>query len=109
MRAQRNSQGTASSAPGTAAADKRYGKVYDARVLRRLWPFMAPYASRLLLASVCMLGVALSHLLAPYLIKLSLDGYIAPGNLAGLTLIVCVYAGNAVLGWLLQYRQMLLL
>jgi ATP-binding cassette subfamily B protein len=56
-----------------------------------------------------MLGVALSHLLAPYLVKLSLDRYIAHGNLPGLTVIVCVYAGNAVVGWLLQYRQMLLL
>src|SRR5262245_17986058 len=109
MRAQRYSQGTASSASGVAAADKRYGKVYDARVIRRLWPFMAPYASRLLLATICMLGVALSQLLAPYLIKLGLDGYIAPGNLASLAVIVCVYAGNAVIGGLLQYRQMLLL
>src|SRR5215510_14332432 len=110
MRAQPRSQrGPEARPPGAAAADKRYGKVYDARVIRRLWPFMAPYASRLLLATACMLGIALSQLLAPYLIKLSLDGYMAPGHLAGLTVIVCVYAGNAVVGWLLQYRQMLLL
>lgn len=110
MRAQQHGQrGAAASPPGAAAADKRYGKVYDARVIRRLWPFMAPYASHLLLATACMLGVALSHLMAPYLVKLSLDGYITHGNLSGLTVMVCVYAGNAVLAWLLQYRQMLLL
>ena len=110
MRAQRYSQqGSAASPPGTAAEDKRYGKVYNVRVIRRLWPFMAPYTSSLLLATACMLGVALSHLLAPYLVKLSLDRYIIHGNLPGLTVIVCVYAGNAAVGWLLQYRQMLLL
>jgi len=110
MRAQRYSQGgAAASPPGAAAADKRYGKVYDTRVIRRLWPFMAPYTSSLLLATACMLGVALSHLIAPYLVKLSLDGYITQGNLPGLAIIVCVYAGNAVVAWLLQYRQMLLL
>lgn len=110
MRAQRYSQrGAASSPPGAAAQDRRYGKVYDARVLRRLWLFLAPYKSSLLLATVCMLGVSLSHLMAPYLVKLSLDGYITHGDLPGLTVMVCLFAGNAVLAWLLQYRQMLLL
>jgi len=56
-----------------------------------------------------MVGVALSQLLGPYLVKLSLDGYITHGNLSGLTVIVCIYAGNAVAAWLLQYRQILLL
>ena len=110
MRAQRyRQQRPAASPPGIAAEDTRYGKAYDAHVIRRLWPFMAPYTSSLLLATGCMLVVALSHLLAPYLVKLSLDRYIAYGNLPGLTVIVCVYAGNAMVGWLLQYRQMLLL
>jgi ATP-binding cassette subfamily B protein len=110
MRAQRHGQpGSVSSPPGAAAEDKRYGKVYDTRVIRRLWPFMAPYTSSLVLATACMLGVSLSHLMAPYLVKLSLDGYIMQGNLSGLTVIVGIYAGNAVAAWLLQYRQMLLL
>jgi len=110
MRAQQHGQrGMAWRAPGAANEDKRYGKAYDARVILRLWPFMAPYTPHLLLATACMLGVALSHLLAPYLVKLSLDGHIAHGNLSGLSVIVCLYAGNAMLAWLLQYRQMLLL
>ena len=110
MRTQRHSQRDSAASPsGAAAEDKRYGKVYDARVIRRLWPFMVPYTSHLLLATACMLGVALSQLMAPYLVKLSLDGYITHGNLSGLTVLVGVYAGNAVVAWLLQYRQMLLL
>src|SRR5215831_922654 len=110
MRAQQQSQrGAVSSPPSAAAEDKRYGKVYNARVIRRLWPFMAPYTSSLVLATACMLGVSLSHLMAPYLVKLSLDGYITQGNLPGLTVIVAIYAANAVAAWLLQYRQMLLL
>jgi len=110
MRAQQHSQrGAASSPPGAVAEDKRYGKVYNPRVLRRLWPFMAPYTSSLLIAMACMLGVALSQLMGPYLVKLSLDGYITHGNLPGLTVLVCIYAGNAVAAWLLQYRQTLLL
>src|SRR5262245_23273947 len=107
MRAYQRSQQGPWSRSSSAAEEKRYGKAYDARVIRRLWPFMAPYTSSLLLATACMLGASLSHLMAPYLVKLSLDRYITHGNLPGLTVIVCVYAGNAVVAWLLQYRHMI--
>jgi ABC-type multidrug transport system fused ATPase/permease subunit len=107
MRAYQRSQQGPWSRPSSAAEEKRYGKAYDARVVRRLWPFMAPYTSRLLLATACMLGVSLSHLLAPYLVKLSLDRYIVNADLAGLTVIVCLYAGNAMVAWIMQYQQTL--
>jgi ABC-type multidrug transport system fused ATPase/permease subunit len=108
MRAYQRSQRGPWSRPASAAEEaKRYGKAYDARVVRRLWPFMAPYTNRLLLAAACMLGVSLSHLLAPYLVKLSLDRYIATADLAGLRVLVCLYAGNAMVAWFLQYQQTL--
>jgi len=107
MRAYQRSQQGPWSRPSSAAEEKRYGKAYDARVVRRLWPFMAPYTSRLLLATACMLGVSLSHLLAPYLVKLSLDRYIVNADLAGLTVIVGLYAGNAMVAWIMQYQQTL--
>ncbi|MGQ4807237.1 putative ABC transporter ATP-binding protein [Candidatus Entotheonellaceae bacterium PAL068K] len=87
--------------------EQRYGKVYDSRIMRRLWPFVAPYKAGLGLAAVCMLGGALSHLAAPYVIKLTLDGTIAHGDLAALTLMTFLYAGNAIAGWALQYGQTL--
>jgi ATP-binding cassette, subfamily B, multidrug efflux pump len=104
MRAyQRSQQG-----PGARPdEEKRYGKAYDAHVVRRLWPFVAPYTRSLLLATACMLGVSLSHLLAPYLVKLSLDRYIVNADLAGLTVLVCLYAGNALLAWIMQSQQTL--
>lgn len=92
-----------------APDDKRYGTVYDARVMRHLWRFLAPHRRSLFLATACMLGVACSYLLAPYLIKLSVDRYIVNADVRGLTGVVFVYAGNAVWGWFLQYRQALLL
>ena len=110
MRVYQRSQRRPWSRPtGAAEEEKRYGKAYDARVVRRLWPFLAPYTSRLLLATACMFVVSLSHLLAPYLVKLSLDHYIVQADLVGLTLLVCLYAGNALVGWLMQYQQALIL
>jgi ABC-type multidrug transport system fused ATPase/permease subunit len=98
-----------STAPAKAAEEKRYGKVYDARVMRRLWPFIAPYVGGLALAAVCMVGVGLSHLFAPYLIKLAVDKYIASGSVSGVTFLALLYAGNALAGWLLQYHEWLLM
>ena len=97
--------------------EKRFGKVYDARVVRRLWPFAAPHTTVLIVAAICMVGVAASQLLGPYLIKLALDGPIAQGDpgsspgqaLRALTVIVLLYLGNTLAGWGLQYGQTLLL
>ena len=89
--------------------EKRFGKAYDARVMRRIWPFAAPHARVLMVAAVCMVGVAGSQLLGPYLIKLALDGPIAQGDLRALTVVVLFFLGNTLAGWGLQYAQTLLL
>jgi ABC-type multidrug transport system fused ATPase/permease subunit len=108
MSTQQSAPPTATSGSiGKAAEDKRYGKVYDARVMRRLWPFMAPHATGLVIAAVCMLGVGLSHVIAPYVIKIAVDRYITGSNLQGLTIAVLIYAGNALGGWFLQYQEWL--
>jgi ABC-type multidrug transport system fused ATPase/permease subunit len=88
---------------------KRYGKVYDARIMRRLWPFLAPYKTGLGLAIACMLGAAGSHLAAPYIIKLTLDDVIVRRDLPGLAVMVLLFVGTAVAGWLLQYGETLLM
>jgi ATP-binding cassette, subfamily B, multidrug efflux pump len=108
MSERRASQHPPSEVPGPPDEDKRYGKAYDTRVLRRLWPFMLPYKVVLALAAVCMLGATGSQLAAPLLIKRVLDGYIANGNLPGLRLMALLYVGNALAGWILQYGETLL-
>ncbi|MCZ6873335.1 MAG: ABC transporter ATP-binding protein [bacterium] len=93
--------------PDINEQDKRLGKVYDVRVMRRLWPFFAPHKLMLGSAAGCMLGVTLSHLLAPFVIKVTLDDYITTGNVTGLTIMVGIYLANAILGWLAQYGETL--
>lgn len=92
-----------------ADEENRYGRVYDHRIMRRLWPFIGPYRTGLILAALCMVGGALSHLLAPYIIKQSVDLFIAQGNVDGLRRMVALYVGLAVAGWLLQYGETLLI
>ncbi|MEE9148163.1 MAG: ABC transporter ATP-binding protein, partial [Candidatus Tectomicrobia bacterium] len=104
-------QGKEPVAPAAASTEdeERYGKAYNPRVMRRLWPFMAPYRGGLGLAVACMIGGSLSHLAGPYVIKRSLDGFIAAGDLDGLTFMVLLYIGIALAGWLLQYGETLLI
>ncbi len=56
-----------------------------------------------------MIGGAASHLLAPYVVKRSIDGYIAVGDVSGLTRMVWLYIGIALAGWFLQYGDTLLM
>ena len=105
----RNQGGAPTNGHRDPVEEKRFGKVVDARVMRRLWPFAAPHTTVLIVAAVCMVGVAASQLLGPYLIKLALDGPIAQGDPRALTAVVLFYLGNTLAGWGLQYGQTLLL
>ena len=89
--------------------DERYGQVYDPHVMRRLWAFIWPHRYGMGWAALCMIGGAASHLLAPYVVKRSIDGYIATGDAPGLTRMVLLYIGIALAGWLLQYGDTLLM
>jgi ABC-type multidrug transport system fused ATPase/permease subunit len=74
-----------SAGPGASGASRQalfeeeaLGRAYDARLLRRLWPFVAPYW-RLLLLTVLFLVPQLALDLAPaWVIKLGLDEVIVP-------------------------------
>lgn len=92
-----------------ADEDERFGKIYDPRVMRRLWPFMVRSRTGLVLSALCMFGGALTHLVGPYIIKLSLDGLIAEGDVRELTSMVGLYIGLTLVGWLLQYGETLLI
>jgi ABC-type multidrug transport system fused ATPase/permease subunit len=89
--------------------DERYGQVYDPHVMRRLWAFIWPYRYGMGWAALCMMGGAASQLLAPYVVKRAIDGYIATGDTPGLTRMVLLYIGIALAGWLLQYGDTLLM
>ncbi len=61
------------------------GAAYNPRVVVRLLAYLRPYRRHMALAFVAMLASSALALLTPYLIKLTIDEYIAVGNLEGLT------------------------
>lgn len=73
------------------------GKVYDTKLIKRLWQFMAPY-KRLFWAAMLLLPFQQAFGLAqPYLMKIAIDQYIAGRNLVGLQKIGLLFLG-ALLG-----------
>ncbi len=68
----------------TFAGDDQRGQVYNPRVIRRMLVYLQPYMKIMALAFVAMLAVSALTLLAPYLLKVTVDTYITRGDQAGL-------------------------
>jgi ATP-binding cassette subfamily B multidrug efflux pump len=68
----------------TAQQEEVLGKVYDIRLIKRLWQFIVPY-QRLFWIAMLLLPLQQAFGLAqPYLMKVGIDQYIAGRNLLGL-------------------------
>jgi ABC-type multidrug transport system fused ATPase/permease subunit len=67
-----------------ARGDGTRGQVFNQQVVTRMLVYLRPYKKMMALAFVTMLAVSALTLLAPYLLKVTVDNYIAPGDPAGL-------------------------
>lgn len=81
--------GAASAGMGPRGAIERFGEdsethVFDRRVLARLLQYLRPHARRMLAAALLMLLSSALTLVAPYLIKVAIDQYIATNDVNGL-------------------------
>ncbi len=53
--------------------EEMFGKAYDGRVVRRIWHFVSPYRSRVVLAVASVLVFTLSQLAIPLIIRYAID------------------------------------
>jgi ATP-binding cassette subfamily B protein len=81
------------------------GKAYDARLMRRLLTYLAPYRLSVVVAAAAIVGHSTLELAPPYLTKLVIDQYIPSGDLTGLGLIAVVFFGTLVGSFALEYLQ----
>lgn len=79
------------------------GKVFDWGITRRLLRYVLPHRGKMVQGMLLMLASAGLALLAPYLIMLIIDEYVASKNLAGLgwmaSATLAVYALEFVISW----------
>lgn len=84
------------------------GKAYDARLMRRLLRYLAPYRWQVVGAiGVLMLGSA-TQIVGPWVTQLIIDEAIPARDTALLSRLIGVFVGALVLGFLLQYVQAVL-
>jgi len=85
--------------------DDVIGRAYDARLMRRLLTYLAPYRAEVALAIAAIMAHALLELVPPYLTKVVIDRYIPAGDLSGLGLIALVFLLTLCGAFAFEYLQ----
>lgn len=80
----------------------------DRKVLARLFVYVKPYRSQVVLAVILLLLVSGGELLFPILTQRAIDDYIRPGDLRGLYGVTALYLGLLVAVFALRYWQTVL-
>ena len=76
---------------GTYHEEEALGKAYDSRLIKRLWNYMRPYKSRILVSMFLLLLISGFQLMRPFLVKVAIDRHILLGKLEGLNAIGLVF------------------
>lgn len=90
-------------------ADEAPGKVYDSRMMRRLWGYIRPHRALVAASLVLLFGVSAVQLVQPYLIKLVIDDHIGQGKLEGLGLLALLFLGALIGEFVLRFAQIYVL
>ena len=100
--------------------DEVVGKVYDARLMRRLLTYLRPYKLQVVLSCISIILKAGSDVLGPYLIKVAVDTYMSDGSPAklswlarhlsrqavtGITQLAAIYLGTLLFTYALEFLQ----
>jgi ATP-binding cassette subfamily B protein len=89
--------------------DDALGKVYDARLVARLWRYVRPYGTLLLLSLLLLLAVSAVQLVQPYLVKRVIDEHITPRQTDGLGLLALLFLGALLAEFALRWAQLYVL
>ncbi|TFH64637.1 MAG: ABC transporter ATP-binding protein, partial [Gemmatimonadales bacterium] len=89
--------------------EEALGKAYDARLMRRLLQYLAPYWWLVGLAILILAAASATEIVGPWLTKVALDDAIPPpGDRHLLSLLAMGYLGAMAFGFVLQYAQRIL-
>ncbi|MDZ7372686.1 MAG: ABC transporter ATP-binding protein/permease [candidate division KSB1 bacterium] len=81
------------------------GKAYDARLMRRLLRYLRPYVGVAAGAVGLLLLLSGLQIAGPYLVKVAIDGYIARGQVRGLTWISALFFGVLLVQFVVEVAQ----
>lgn len=89
--------------------DEIAGKVYDARLMRRLLAYVKPYKAWVAGSVLLLLGASAAELAGPYIIKMGIDNYIAGGDRRGLAFAALALLGANVAAFVFNFFQIYLM
>jgi ATP-binding cassette subfamily B protein len=81
------------------------GRVYDARLARRVWAYTRPYRGAVALSALLFPLLAAVDLVQPYLVKIAIDAHILRGDWPGLSRIVGLFFLTLAVQYALRYAQ----
>src|SRR5215471_21337081 len=82
------------------------GRVFDPRVMRRLWGYVRPYKAQVFITLLMIVISSAMQLLGPYLLKIAIDNYIVETtDVVGLSVVSIFFAGTLVVSYLTQSSQ----
>ena len=87
------------------SAPETTGRIFDARVLRRILDRVQPYRRRFLMTGGLVVILAGMSWIRPYLIRIALDDHIAKGDEKGLWAVFLMVVGLIVVEALIQFWQ----
>ncbi|MGD2120384.1 MAG: ABC transporter ATP-binding protein [Gemmatimonadota bacterium] len=88
--------------------EEALGKAYDARLMRRLLHYLAPYWWLVGLAVMILAAASALEIVGPWLTKIALDQAIPQGDGRLLSFLAMGFLGSIVLAFVLQYTQRIL-
>jgi len=89
--------------------EQTLGKVYDSRLVRRLWRYVRPHRALLVSSILLMLAVSVVQLVQPYLVKVAIDEHILAGKNEGFAKIVLAFLAALVGEFVLRFAQLYVL
>ncbi|MCH1574971.1 MAG: ABC transporter ATP-binding protein/permease [Flavobacteriales bacterium] len=87
------------------SAPETTGRIFDAKVLKRILRRVQPYRTRFILTGLMVSLLAGMSWVRPYLIRLAMDEHIAVGDREGLLMIFLAVVGLIVVEAILQFYQ----
>jgi len=81
------------------------GKAFDWQITRKMLRFLHPHKRAMVLGTLLVLASAALALLAPYLVKKTIDDYITTGDVAGLTTMALVTLAAYGLDFFVAWRR----
>ena len=88
---------------GSDSEEYEDGRVYDHKVVRRLFSYLLPHRPRLLLVLAAVTVYTGTVVALPWMVAKIIDEYVRAGNLSGLNVVVLIFVGVALIQYGSQY------